>query len=224
MLSHIPLCICAYIHTTGFPGGANSEELACQCRRQKRHGLNPQIWKIPWRRAWQPIPGFLPGECHGQRSLAGSSPWGCKESDMIYLVSGIVGWTMSTCLACFSPAAAEGHCWPGMCAKSRLTLCDPMNCSPLGSSVHGILQARILEWVATLSSGESSWPKDRTRVSCISCNGRRVLTTSATWEAQQNLSKPGARDLGRSTTLAGWILGFAEKRGECSLFLLVEPL
>ena len=35
-----------------------------------------------------------------------------------------------------------------VCAKSCLTLCDPMNCSPLGSSVHGILQARILEWVA----------------------------------------------------------------------------
>ena len=38
--------------------------------------------KIPWRRAWQPTPVFLPGESHGQRSLAGYSPWGCKESDM----------------------------------------------------------------------------------------------------------------------------------------------
>ena len=38
--------------------------------------------KIPWRRARQPIPVFLPGESHGQRSLAGYSPWGCKESDM----------------------------------------------------------------------------------------------------------------------------------------------
>jgi len=50
------------------------------------------------------------------------------------------------------------------------------------------------------------------------------FTTSAIWEARQNFSKPGARDLGRSTTLAGWILGFAEKREECSLFLFVEPL
>ena len=40
----------------------------------------------------------------------------------------------------------------------------------------------------------------------------RFFTTSAMWEAQQNLSTPGARDLGGSTTLAGWILGFAEKR------------
>ena len=37
--------------------------------------------KIPWRRAWQPTPIFLPGESHGQRSLAGYSPWGHKESD-----------------------------------------------------------------------------------------------------------------------------------------------
>ena len=37
--------------------------------------------KIPWRRAWQPTPTFLPGEFHGQRSLAGYSPWGCKGLD-----------------------------------------------------------------------------------------------------------------------------------------------
>ena len=42
-----------------------------------------QVWgrKIPWRRKWQPIPVFLPGKSHGQRSLAGYSPWGRKESD-----------------------------------------------------------------------------------------------------------------------------------------------
>ena len=38
--------------------------------------------KISWRRKWQPIPMFLPGESHGRRSLVGYSPWGCKESDM----------------------------------------------------------------------------------------------------------------------------------------------
>ena len=47
----------------------------------KRCRLDPWVRKIPWRRAWQPSPGFLPGESHGQRSLAGYSPWGCKESD-----------------------------------------------------------------------------------------------------------------------------------------------
>ena len=39
------------------------------------------VGKIPWRRAWQPIPVFLPGESHGQRSLVGYSPWGHKELD-----------------------------------------------------------------------------------------------------------------------------------------------
>ena len=52
-------------------------------------------------------------------------------------------------------------------AQSCLTLCDPMNCSPPGSSAHGILQARILEWFALLSSRGSSQPRDQTQVSCI---------------------------------------------------------
>ena len=44
--------------------------------------FSPWVMKIPWRRSWQPTPIFLPGESHGQRSLAGYSPWGHKESDM----------------------------------------------------------------------------------------------------------------------------------------------
>ena len=68
--------------------------------------------------------------------------------------------------------------YPGMCnmkglkllmkvkvAKSCLCLCDPMDCSPPGSSVHIILQARRLEWVAIPFSGGSSWPRDWTQVS-----------------------------------------------------------
>ena len=39
-------------------------------------------WEDPWSRKWQPTPTFLPGKFHGQRRLAGYSPWGCKESDM----------------------------------------------------------------------------------------------------------------------------------------------
>ena len=63
----------------GFPGGSVSKESTLQCRRP---GFNPWVGKIPWRRAWQPTPVFLPGESHGQRSLAGYSPWCRKESDM----------------------------------------------------------------------------------------------------------------------------------------------
>ena len=65
-------------------------------------------------------------------------------------------------------------------AQSCLTLCDPVDCSLQGSSVHGILQARILEWVAISFSRGSSWPRDRTRVSCIA---GRCFTLWATREA-----------------------------------------
>ena len=47
----------------------------------KRCGFNVWVGKIPWRRKWQPTPVFLPGKSHGQRSLAGCSPWGPAESD-----------------------------------------------------------------------------------------------------------------------------------------------
>ena len=48
----------------------------------KRHRFNPWVGKIPWSRKWQPIPIFMPRKFHGQKSLAGYSPWGCKESNM----------------------------------------------------------------------------------------------------------------------------------------------
>ena len=55
----------------GFPGGTHGKEPACPCKRHKRCKFSPWVGKIPWRRAWQPTPVFLPGESHGQRSLAG---------------------------------------------------------------------------------------------------------------------------------------------------------
>ena len=51
--------------------------------------------------------------------------------------------------------------------QSCLTLCDTMDCSPPGCSIHEILQARILEWVAMPSSRGSSWPRDCTHISCL---------------------------------------------------------
>ena len=61
-----------------------------------------------------------------------------------------------------------------------LTLCDPLNSSPLDSSVLGIFQARILGWVAVPFYRGSSPPSDQTRVSCI---GRQILYNLATLEA-----------------------------------------
>ena len=72
---------------------------------------------------------------------------------------------------------------PAKLLQSCLTLCDPMDYSLPGSPVHGILQARILEWVAMPSSRGSSRPRDGTRISYVSCIGWQIFTTSATWEA-----------------------------------------
>ena len=58
-----------------------------------------------------------------------------------------------------------GPCVPAQSLRSCVTLCDPRDCSPPGSSVHGILQARILQWVAMPSSRGSSWPRDWSHVS-----------------------------------------------------------
>ena len=62
-----------------------------------------------------------------------------------------------------------------------------MDCSPTGSSVHGIPQARILQWVVISYSRRASRPRDRTHISCVSCVGRRVLYPWATWEALPSL-------------------------------------
>ena len=51
--------------------------------------FNPWVGNIPWRRKWQPIPLFLPGKFHGQRSLVGYSPRGHRESDTIEQLSNI---------------------------------------------------------------------------------------------------------------------------------------
>ena len=56
-------------------------------------------------------------------------------------------------------------------AQSCPTLCDPMDCSLPGSSVHGIFQTRVLQWVAISFSRGSSQPRDQTRLSCIAGRG-----------------------------------------------------
>ena len=67
--------------------------------------------------------------------------------------------------------------------QSHSTFCNSMYCSPQGSSIHGILQARILEWVAMPFSRGSSWPMNRTLISCGSCIAGRVFYLWAAKEA-----------------------------------------
>ena len=68
----------SYFKNEGFPSGSDGKESTCQ---RMRHGFNPWVRTISWRRKWQSTLIFLPGKSHGQRSLVGYSPWGCKESD-----------------------------------------------------------------------------------------------------------------------------------------------
>ena len=77
------------------------------------------------------------------------------------------------------PSCAAVHA----CSVMSFSLRGPMDCSPPGSSVHGILQARILEWV-TISFSRGSFPlRDRTCISSVSSIGRQILYHWATWEA-----------------------------------------
>ena len=64
----------------GFPGDSAVNNSPAKARDA---GFNPCVGKILWRRKWQLAPVFLPGKSHGQRSLAGYSPWGGKEWDTI---------------------------------------------------------------------------------------------------------------------------------------------
>ena len=65
----------------GLPRWCSSKDPVCQCRRHRRGRFDPWAGKISIKKAWQPTPVFLPGKFYGQRSLAGYSPWGSKESD-----------------------------------------------------------------------------------------------------------------------------------------------
>ena len=69
----------SHVLLSGFPGDASGKESACQSWRCKRLRFSSSVEKIPQRRAWHSTPVFLPGEFHGQRSLAGYSPWGFKR-------------------------------------------------------------------------------------------------------------------------------------------------
>ena len=103
-------------------------------------------------------------------------PWEVWRSNMWPLYSSCKGHKVSllSLWLCLSVYVCV------LVAKSRLTLCDPMDCGPPGSSVHGILQARILEWVAISFSRGSSQLRDQIQVSCIT---GRLFTIWATREA-----------------------------------------
>ena len=80
-----------FAHRPSTPGASQvaqcCKESACPCRRHRRCRFNPWIGKMPWRRKWQPIPVFFPGEARGQRTLMGCCPWGLTEATRLKRLS-----------------------------------------------------------------------------------------------------------------------------------------
>ena len=113
---------------------------------------------------------FLPGEFHRQKSLACCSPWGYKESDMTEWLTVFLNGAKNNELETRSQAHQEA-CEVTV-AQSCLTLCNPMDLT-----VYGILQARILEWVAVPFSRGSLQPRNPSGISCIA--GRFFITETA---------------------------------------------
>ena len=127
------------------------------------------------------------GKCHNFMCLlvcvsrhnacirAQSCPTLCNPMDCSLLGSSLHGISQLKILRWVTIPFFKASSWPRDQKKERKsevtqscpTLCGPVDCSPPGSSIHGIFQARVLEWVAISFSRESSWPRDRTYVSCI---------------------------------------------------------
>ena len=150
-------------------------------------------------------PGLLPGKSHRQRSLAGYSPGVTNMSDTTYRLNnkGAEETDRRRRRRRRMSVQVRGFIWGGQkCSKIRwwwwvhnhvprhakslrscLTLCDLMVCSPPGHSVHGILQARILEWVAMPFSKGSSWPRDLNSCLLQPPHCSRILYSRATREA-----------------------------------------
>ena len=75
-----------------FQNGNNGDSAKESTRQCKRCKFNLWVKKMPWRRKWQPISVLMPGKFHGQRRLAGYSPWGCKEPDTTEQLSTYFTW------------------------------------------------------------------------------------------------------------------------------------
>ena len=79
---HLYFILIIYHYLMGLPRWPSGKGSACQCRRHRRCGLDCWVMKNLWRKKWQPTTVFLTGKSHRQKSLAGCSLWGSKESDM----------------------------------------------------------------------------------------------------------------------------------------------
>ena len=169
-------------------------------------------WGLPQQaRQWHPTPALLPGKSHGWRSLVGRSPWGDEESDTterlhFHFSLSCIGEGNGNPLqcSCLENPRDRGASWAAVYGVTqswtRLKWLSSSSyisfninfqnsrekflVTPPGSSVHGFLQARTLEWVAMPSSRRSFWPRDRT---WVSCTDGRFFTIWATIRQKKHL-------------------------------------
>ena len=121
------------------------------------------------RRGWSVLQEWISSNITEENKSLITGHWNDSElnrciSTYLILTTALVGHDLAT-----KPNSVCG----GLVAKSCPTLCNPMDCSPSGSSVRGISQVRILEWVVISFSRGSSQPTDQT---CVSCIGRQIIT------------------------------------------------
>ena len=85
--------------------------------------MDPWVWKIPWRREWQPTAVFMPGESHGKRNLMGYCPWGCKESDRpVSRHPSDSSRDMAVSSTCWSPVTENSISFLPVTASHTLTM------------------------------------------------------------------------------------------------------
>ena len=129
-------------------------------------GQNTGVGSLSLLQGLFPTQGSNPGLPHCRQSLLPFEPPGKCEASMQKLIHHKALVLLNHTIR--KPFHTDQHLLCAGCAQLCPTLCNPMNCSPSASSVHGILQARMLEWVAISSSRQSSWPRDRIPISYAS--------------------------------------------------------
>ena len=166
------------LHPWDFPG--KSTGVGCHCLLQRlspctkivwyllRFTLCFSMWNIFVNGALAPTQHFTKRDLYGYVCI-------CTKVNNVYAYF----YEVSSLGIIPTPRLYDTNCWKilkiyCMCVRAQLCLthCNPMDCSPWGSSVHGISQARLLEQVAISYYRGSSWPRDWT---CVSCIGRWIL-------------------------------------------------
>ena len=172
----------------GFPGGSVSKGSVCDAGDL---GLIPGLGRCPGGGHGNPLQYSCLGNPHGQRSLAGYSLWCLKELDtterlstMTYDVEHIFIYLSALCISSLVRSLFKVCvCVHTKSLSSVQLFLTPWTCNQPGSSVHGISQGRILEWVVIFYARGSSWPRDWTATLESPALAGKFFTTRATWEA-----------------------------------------